>query len=42
MLKKNYTRKTEGNLYGNEQRIIGPTRLPIFLLLMLGPGTFWT
>jgi hypothetical protein len=24
------TRKTEANLYGNEQRIIGPIRLPIF------------
>ena len=40
MLKKNYTRKTEGNLYGNEQRIIGPIRLPIFPAVDAGSWDF--
>ena len=40
MLGYNFTRKSEGNLYGNEQRIIGPTRLPIIPAVDAGSWDF--
>ena len=41
MLGRDFTRKTEGNLYGNEQIRIGPTRLPIFPTVDSGTWDFW-